>query len=499
MLLQGVSGHHRPDHHARPDQPRLRRREVGDVRRRLGADGHRLGPRRGPRGRGGRDGDLQPAARGQHRRRPRRAALDRRRLRPRPVRDQRGRARWCRRRRTPRPTSSSARSSTTPSATRCGSPSSRPASTAARRCTRADDRALGTVAGPVGAGSRRRPQPPAAGRAARPRRAGAGRAARAGHGRPATPPRSPSTAEPHRRAGPRRSSPAPPRTVDFDDERRPRRPGLPEVVATRQQGRAGRSGPPHSASARRAWRVRLARQDAVRCVRSPSPTARPGSAPAVRRRSTSARTSTTTRTPSPSNRAPARRARSAAARWSAWTRCTAPTSPSSTAGAATAAELPTRLVTTAPASALAVLRRRLRAGAARRRRRRRGRRRPRRPARAGRRASCRAPSTAMRELGAGDGRRRRSARSVCGALLRGARADARRGRRGRSRRVADDVVGHAGARPRRPGCVAQLRGARRRRCAGCPAAPRESRRPLLLPPRRADRPVRRRRGRGARP
>ena len=27
-------GHHRPDHHARPDQPRLRRRQVGHVRRR---------------------------------------------------------------------------------------------------------------------------------------------------------------------------------------------------------------------------------------------------------------------------------------------------------------------------------------------------------------------------------------------------------------------------------------------------------------------------------
>ena len=56
--------HHRPDHHARPDQPRLRRREVGDGQRRLGADGHRLGPRRGPRGRRRRDGGLQPAARG---------------------------------------------------------------------------------------------------------------------------------------------------------------------------------------------------------------------------------------------------------------------------------------------------------------------------------------------------------------------------------------------------------------------------------------------------
>ena len=112
--------HHRPDHHARPDQPRLRRREVGDGQRRLRADGHRLGPRRGPRGRRRRDGRLQPAARGHHRGRARRAALDRRRLRPRPVRDQRGRRAGRRRPRTPRRTSSSARSSTTPSATRSG-------------------------------------------------------------------------------------------------------------------------------------------------------------------------------------------------------------------------------------------------------------------------------------------------------------------------------------------------------------------------------------------
>jgi cell division protein FtsZ len=39
----GCLGHHRPDHHPRPDQPRLRRREVRDGQRRLGADGHRLG------------------------------------------------------------------------------------------------------------------------------------------------------------------------------------------------------------------------------------------------------------------------------------------------------------------------------------------------------------------------------------------------------------------------------------------------------------------------
>ena len=126
-------GHHRPDHHARPDQPRLRRRQVGHVRGRLGAHGHRLGPRRRPRGRGGRDGDLlarcwrppstaptaccspSPAA-------PTSACS--RSTRP---------PSWSPRPPTPRPTSSSARSSTTRSATRCGSPSSRPASTAVRR------------------------------------------------------------------------------------------------------------------------------------------------------------------------------------------------------------------------------------------------------------------------------------------------------------------------------------------------------------------------------
>ena len=56
----------------------------------LGPHGHRLLAGRGPRGPGGRAGDLLAAARGEHRRRPRRAALDLRRVRPRPVRDQRG-------------------------------------------------------------------------------------------------------------------------------------------------------------------------------------------------------------------------------------------------------------------------------------------------------------------------------------------------------------------------------------------------------------------------
>ena len=57
----------------------------------LGADGHRLGARRRPRRGRRRDGDLQPAARGQHRRRARRAAVHPGRFGPRPVRDQRGR------------------------------------------------------------------------------------------------------------------------------------------------------------------------------------------------------------------------------------------------------------------------------------------------------------------------------------------------------------------------------------------------------------------------
>ncbi len=37
--------HHRPDHDPRPDQPRLRRRQGRHAERRLGPDGHRLGPR----------------------------------------------------------------------------------------------------------------------------------------------------------------------------------------------------------------------------------------------------------------------------------------------------------------------------------------------------------------------------------------------------------------------------------------------------------------------
>ena len=82
----GRVGHHRPDHDPRFDQPRLRRRQGGHAERRLGADGHRFGPGRGPRPGRRRDGRLVAAAGGQHRGCPRRAAVDRRWLRSRPVR-----------------------------------------------------------------------------------------------------------------------------------------------------------------------------------------------------------------------------------------------------------------------------------------------------------------------------------------------------------------------------------------------------------------------------
>ena len=128
VLLSGVQGITDLITTPGPDQPRLRRRQVGDVRRRLGADGHRLGPRRRPRGRRRRDGDLQPAARGLASTAPTACCCPStaaptwacsRSTRPRS---------WSPRPRTPTPTSSSARSSTTRSATRSGSPSSRPAS-----------------------------------------------------------------------------------------------------------------------------------------------------------------------------------------------------------------------------------------------------------------------------------------------------------------------------------------------------------------------------------
>ena len=62
----GRPGHHRPDHDARPDQPRLRRRADDHEGRRYGADGHRLlVQRREPRSRGGRAG--APLAADRHR------------------------------------------------------------------------------------------------------------------------------------------------------------------------------------------------------------------------------------------------------------------------------------------------------------------------------------------------------------------------------------------------------------------------------------------------
>ena len=90
VLLNGVQGITDLITTPGPDQRRLRRRQVRDGRRRHRVDGHRLGPRRGPRGAGGAEGDQLAAAGGVDGRRARRAAVHRRRLRPRPVRDQRG-------------------------------------------------------------------------------------------------------------------------------------------------------------------------------------------------------------------------------------------------------------------------------------------------------------------------------------------------------------------------------------------------------------------------
>ena len=58
VLLSGVQGITDLITTPGPDQPRLRRRQVGHAGRRLGAHGDRLGPRRGPRGAGRRAGDL---------------------------------------------------------------------------------------------------------------------------------------------------------------------------------------------------------------------------------------------------------------------------------------------------------------------------------------------------------------------------------------------------------------------------------------------------------
>ena len=67
----GRPGHHRPDHGARPRQPRLRRRAHDHARRRLGPDGHRRRRRREPRRRGRAGRRLVAAARDGDRRRDR--------------------------------------------------------------------------------------------------------------------------------------------------------------------------------------------------------------------------------------------------------------------------------------------------------------------------------------------------------------------------------------------------------------------------------------------
>ena len=120
---------HRPDGHARPDQPRLRRHPHSDERDGQGDDGHGRGRGRTARGRSGRGGDLQPAARrGVDEGCARRAHQHHRRRRHDPVRGRRGREPGAARRSIPRPTSSSARRSTNRWTARCASPWWPPAS-----------------------------------------------------------------------------------------------------------------------------------------------------------------------------------------------------------------------------------------------------------------------------------------------------------------------------------------------------------------------------------
>ena len=261
--------------------------------------------------------------------------------------------------------------------------------------------------------------------------------------------------------------------ADAVRRRRPGRPGLPEVAR-----HGGRVLLPHAATAPSTW---------------PSPTGTAGSVRRPTTRSTwRSRAATTTRR-RPTNRrllladfapddelcdlAPgARRRRGRAWRPLAW-----PQRPHADALVATAA----RRGADGP-------RRRLRAGAARSTRERGGRRGPLRAARAGRRGRPGARCARMRELGAG----RITAwvgPHVCGALLRGAGGDARRGRRRRARQPYATTSWGTPSLDLGAGVRAQLERARRRRGRRDPLHPRV-RRPLLLPPRR--RPGRPARGAG---
>ena len=86
----GRAGHLRPDHAARPDQPRLRRRAHDHGRGRPGAARHRHGPGREARDRRGRPGRLLAAARDDAGGREVDPAVDHRRQRPLAVGGQRG-------------------------------------------------------------------------------------------------------------------------------------------------------------------------------------------------------------------------------------------------------------------------------------------------------------------------------------------------------------------------------------------------------------------------
>ena len=226
-------GHHRPDHDARPDQPRLRRRQVASCR----APARRSWASARPAATTARS---RPPSWRSPRRCSRRASTAptacccRSRVGPTSACSRSTRPPgWSRRPRTPRPTSSSVRSSTTRSATRCGSRSSRPASTAAAPVKRGDDRALGQIAGShgraAGPGAAAAADATSSAAAGGPRRRsraqpGAARAAAASTSRSRSRPQQPQPvqqqpqhARPSRPVSSRSRWRRPPRTVTFDD------------------------------------------------------------------------------------------------------------------------------------------------------------------------------------------------------------------------------------------------------------------------------------------
>ena len=391
-----------------------------------------------------------PLLEASHRRRPRRAALDRRRLRPRPVRDQRGRgpgvaggARGgqhhlrCDHRRRARRRGAGHRHRRRVRRRRCPSVATRAA------CCAAAAQAAGAAAETQGAppqarGPRSRASRPACRRP--PARTGAGEPSGARRRQAAAPAAGGRPRPAVARAGPVR-------------RRRPGRARLPQVSACR------------CVSAHHASRPVFAFRDR---------TAEVGLAVTGRRRSTCGDSSrrATHAAAGLAGRAAAVATRRARRRCSMHQVHGADVQVVERLAGAEPGPRVDALVTGRVRGRAAGPGRRLRAGAAGRRRRRGGRRGARRSRRGRRRAWCPRPSRAMRELGAGE-RHRLGRPARVRRLLRGARADAGRGGRGGARRPAPRPRWGTPALDLGAGVRAQLAGRRGARWStGRPVHPR---------------------------